>query len=123
MIKYIVLAVSLFLNAVFAFALYVPDRNNGPKMTCEESRNEKLNKLATRNFAIEREGSFDDTHRFLLASDYKMRNVSQSSGMLTFVYVASHYRNTCGFHLPGIDTSIVRVRVDPVQGFRVMDVG
>jgi hypothetical protein len=122
MIKYAVLALSLFLNAIFANALYVPDRNSRPKMTCEESRNETLNKLVTRNFAIEREGSFDDTHMFLLASDYEMRNVSQSSGMLTFVYVANHYRNTCGFHLPGIDTSIVRVRVDPVQGLRVIDV-
>ncbi|MEM7176670.1 MAG: hypothetical protein AAF503_03100 [Pseudomonadota bacterium] len=121
MIKYVALVLSLLLNAMFAMALYLPDRDSGPRMTCEEASNEELNKLTTRAFINTSKGSFDATHRFLRASDYELRNISRENGMATFVYVARHFRNTCGIHLPGIDGSIVRVRVDPSQDFRVLD--
>ncbi|MEM0949742.1 MAG: hypothetical protein AAGK37_20255 [Pseudomonadota bacterium] len=119
MIQYAALGLSLLLNAIFAIGLYLPDRNSGPKMTCVEATNDGLNKRATQAFIDASEGSFDATHRFLRASDYELRDISREIGMPTFVYVARHYRNTCGLHLPGIDGSIVRVGVDPSRDFQV----
>lgn len=60
-------------------------------MSCKEARSEVLNKQATVAFALENNGSFVTTHEFLQASDYRLRNIANIDGRVTFVYVANSY--------------------------------
>lgn len=109
MLKNLLLACSLLLNGIIAYSLFTPARTNAAKMTCEEARSEILNKQATLKFSSENNRSLVRTHEYLWASDYTLRNIGFSDGQATFVYTAEWYPKTCGFHLPGIDGSIVRV--------------
>ncbi len=113
MLKNGALALSLLLNGalIFWFAA-LPARPSGIRMTCEQARSDVLNKQATIDFALQNNGSLAATHSFLWASDYRLRNVANTNGQVIFVYIATTYPQTCGFHLPGIYGSIVRVRTD-----------
>ncbi|CAN7652927.1 hypothetical protein [Rhizobium sp. LjRoot254] len=112
MLRNVVLALSLLMNGVVGYAYYFPAIGTGPKMSCDEARSDAENKAATEAFARENGGSLAKTHEFLKNSDYKLRNIGDAGDGLTFVYVATHYSSTCGFHLPGIDGSIVRILTD-----------
>jgi len=112
MLKHAALALSLFLNGVLILWFVIPPKPSGIRMTCEEARSEVLNKQATVSFALQNNGSLAATHDFLRASDFGLRNIANIDGQVYFVYVAKSYPQTCGFHLPAIDGSIVRVRTD-----------
>jgi hypothetical protein len=112
MLRNVVLALSLLINGVVGYVYYFPATGTGPKMSCDEARNDAANKAATETFARENGGSLAKTHEFLTSSDYKLRNIDNDGGGLTFVYIATSYSSTCGLHLPGIDGSIVRVLTD-----------
>jgi hypothetical protein len=107
-----ILAISLFFNAVTGLVWYVwagPDFS-GPKMSCREALDEIADKQATRTFAGQHGNSLAETHAFLRASGFHLRNIDAGDQRLTFVYIADNYREVCGrFAFPGIDTSIVRV--------------
>lgn len=112
MIKNILLAVSLIANAAVLYIVFNPPRFPDPKMTCDQSRNEALNKKATSDFAHDNGASFFKVHEYLRSSDYQLRNVATEGGSTTFVYTANTYPSTCGSLLPGIDGTIVRVKTD-----------
>jgi hypothetical protein len=122
MLKNIILAVSLAINAFALFVFLNPVSYPSPKMSCEQARSELLNKQATWTFARENDGSFFKTHQFLRASDYKLRNIAMADGSTVFVYTADTYPSTCGWHMPGIDGSIVRVKTDLTAEPRIIDV-
>jgi hypothetical protein len=81
-------------------------------MTCDQSTNEELNKKAAAAFAHSSGESFFKTHEYLTSSDYVLRHINLSGDSVTFVYTANIYPSTCGWLLPGVDGSIVRVRTD-----------
>ncbi|MFN3972312.1 MAG: hypothetical protein ACK4L4_13230 [Gemmobacter sp.] len=112
MLKHAALVLSLLLNAVLIVWFVIPPKPSGIRMTCEEARSDVLNKRATAGFALKNNGSLAATHDFLRASDYELRNIASMNGQVTFVYVAVTYPQTCGFHFPGIDGSVVPVQAD-----------
>lgn len=112
MLKHVALALSLLLNCVLIFLFVVPSKPDGMRMTCKQAQSEVLNKQATVDFALKNNGSFVATHDFLQASDYRLRNIANIDDKVTFIYVAKSYPQTCGFHLPVIDGTIVRVQTD-----------
>jgi hypothetical protein len=122
MFKNIALAVSLLLNGIVAYWAFFPTQSNAARMTCAEASSETLNKQATLKFSIENSGSLAATHDFLRASDYGLRNIASVNGQLTFVYTAKSYPQSCGFHLPGLDGNIVRIRTDLLVPPTIVDV-
>ena len=92
-------------------------------MSCAEAVNEHRNKQATLEYARSQENSLVETHRFLRASDYTLRNIaSYPNGEIVFVYTAKRYPKTCKFPLPTIDGTIVRVVTDMSTEPKVLDV-
>jgi hypothetical protein len=110
--KNFILAVSLAVNALALYIVFNPGVIPGPKMTCKQSTSEDANKRATSAFSKETGGSFIKVHEYLRASDYQLRNIAVADGSVTFAYTANTYPSTCGWLMPGIDTTIVRVRTD-----------
>lgn len=104
------LVLSLIVNALAAAIFFNPVRLPGPKMTCFEARSEIHNKQAARDF-LALGNDFWKLQAFLRASDYQLRNINFEGGV-TFVYTATRYPSACGWHLPGVDGTIIRVQTD-----------
>jgi hypothetical protein len=120
--KNVILALSLLLNAFVLYVLFNPPPISGPKMSCDQATNETLNKQVTSEFSATHDGSLAETHAYLRASDYNLRNIHFSDGSATFVYTASYYPSSCGWYLTGIDGTIVRLKTDLSADPKIMDV-
>ncbi len=123
MFKNFVLISSLLLNALAAYSIFSSPTSDGPKMSCEQARDEGLNKEVTQAFAKGNNNSFAKTHRYLRNSDYSIRNIwTSAEGAVTFVYTAHSYPKTCGLHFPSINGSIVRVLTNVSADPQIIDV-
>lgn len=122
MLRNIVLIVSLAVNALAIYVVFNPSQSSGPKMTCEQARNDFKNKQAAANFSLQNGDSLYKLHEYLYSSDFRLRNVSINGTSAAFVYIAEIYPSTCGTLIRGIDGSIIRVKTDLVAEPRVVSV-